>query len=350
MVAHKKTLEAQSGERCHAAMAGEPMILEPGEEVAVGFMQERADDQLSRIFGDASVKEFKEERYWLEINGVRVASGRADRVVIGGTTAAVQDFKFGFREPDPAEVNSQLKFLAVVVALAYPHLTEVVAQVVSGPYGVSEAHYSVRDLAAAYNDVVATLARINDEHATFSPSIEACRYCPAAAICQATKDLILPVARLQHSALPDGERAGKLLDECELLERHIEQIRKYYAERLESDPAYSVPGWNMVPGPGRREVIDWRAARNRLEEFVEPEWLDGLMNFSIPAVEKMLAKSLGIKAKEASVKLAEILGELLNVKPGNLVLKRARGELGATALPHQLESFGSLARSARPAL
>ena len=134
------------------------------------------------------------------------------------------------------------------------------------------------------------------------------------------------------SALPDGERAAKLLDECALLERHIEAIRAYYAERMETDQTYQVPGWNMVPGPQRREVADWRAARNRLEEFVEPEWLDGLMNFSIPAVEKMLGRSLKLKAKEAGTKLAEILGELLTVKAGNLCLKRTRGEPRVAAL------------------
>jgi hypothetical protein len=309
----------------HAAMAGQKVDLAPEESAQVGFMRERADDQVKRIFGDAPVTEITEERFWLELGGVKVASGRADRVVMNGTRALIQDYKFGFREPDPAESNAQLKFLSVVVAMAYPHLTEVIAQIVSGPYGVTETRYSLPQLAAAYTGILDTLTKLKAAHAPFRPSIEACRYCPAAMICQATKELVGPVAKIQYSALPtDPERAGKLLDECALLERHIEAIRKYYADQLNADPAYQVTGWSMQPGPSRREVTDWRSARNRLEEFVPASELDQLANYSIPNVEKLLGKTLGLRAKDAGTKLAEILGDLLNTRAGNLILKRAK--------------------------
>src|SRR5215472_2050130 len=110
--AYKQSDAATSGKRCHAAMAGEAVELDETEKTAVLFMRERADEQVARIHGNAMKEEFLERRYWINIGG-RLASGRADRVIICGRVALIQDFKFGFREPDPAEVNAQLKFLAV---------------------------------------------------------------------------------------------------------------------------------------------------------------------------------------------------------------------------------------------
>jgi len=330
--AYKQSDEATSGKRCHAAMAGEAVELDETEKTEVLFMRERADDQVKRIFGDSPVTDVRERRLWLDIGGRPVASGRADRVVISGKVALIQDFKFGFREPDPAEVNAQLKFLAVVAAMEYPQVHHVIVQIVSGPYGVTEARYDYKDLEAAYSNIRNTLRKINDPHAAFSPSVEACRYCPAVNICQATKDLVLPVAKLQHSSLPDGDRAAKLLDECELLERHIEQIRAYYKGRLETESDYSVPGYGLAPGPQRRVVEDWKRARARLEEFVGPAQLEALANYSIPNVEKLLAKALKLRGKESSAKLGEILGELLSVKPGNLCLKRNKEQAKTAVL------------------
>ena len=334
--AFKRTVEADSGERIHAVLAGDTTVkLSEAEEEKCGFLRERADGEIKRIFGDEPTKQLVEERFWFSIDGQAAASGRVDRVVYSETVALVQDYKSGFREPEPAETNAQLKFLAVVTAMhlrRHTHVEEVVAQIISGPYGVTETRFTKPQLADAWDNIIATLKAINDPRAAFNPSPQACRYCPAMNICQAVKDLVLPVAKQQCSSLPSGDRAARLLDECELLERHITAIRAFYSEQMLALPSYQIPGWNMVPGPQRRAVEDWKRARARLEEFVDPVELEALQNFSIPAVEKCVAKSLKLKAKEAGAKLAEILGELLAVKPGNLVLKRVKGEARVAAL------------------
>src|SRR5215475_10443963 len=318
--AHKRSPEADRGDRIHARLAGEQITLDESEETTATFLRERALEQVERIFGTKDVPCITERRLWLDYDGKKALSGRFDVCYFTERLALVIDYKTGWREPDAAEQNAQLKVLAVLVGIALPEVEEIVVVQVSGPYGVTEARYNLEALSQAYREIIATLRAINDPNAGFSPSIEACRYCPANLICQATKDLILPVARTQYSAMPDGERAAKLLDECDLLERHIEGIRKYYAERMETDPAYQVPGFAMLPGPQRRAVEDWKRAKARLEEFVDPAELEALANYSIPNVEKLVAKALKLKAKEAGAKLAEILGELLSVKPGNLCL------------------------------
>ncbi len=256
-----------------------------------------------------------------------VLSGQLDACFYTQETALVIDWKTGFSEPDPAEQNSQMKVLAVLVALHLPSVQEVIVQVISGPFGVSEARYDRVALAAAWDDIMATLRKINDPHAPLTPGVEQCRYCPAAAICQPCRDLLSPPTKFQTTTLPDDpDRAAKLLDEITILEGVFEEVKKYYAGRLTTDPAYRIPGWNMAPGPQRREVANWKAARVRLEEFVGTEELDQLANYSIPSVEKLIAKVLKLKGKEASIKLAEILGELLTVRPGSPCLKRVKGE------------------------
>ena len=330
-VAHKASVEAASGERKHAAMVpGASVVLEGPEETEVTFIRERSNDQVARIFGDSPIREEWEKRFWLVIGGKERASCRIDRLVLSRDTGLIQDFKFGFREPDPAEINAQLKFAVVVAALEFRHINNWIVQIVSGPYGVTEAHYDIKAIAHAYDEVIETLARINDEHAVFTPGPEQCRYCPAAMICEAS----LPAAT-KYTPLPDGKLATQVLDECEVLERRIEEIRAYYKERMENDSNYSVPEYGLAPGPQRRVVEDWKRARARLEEFIEPAELEELANYSIPNVEKLLAKALKLRAKESSAKLGEILGELLSVKPGNLCLKRTKGEARVAALVNE---------------
>lgn len=322
-----QSAEARSGERIHAALAGLPVepALSETETTSVEFLRERGGDQVRRLFGEsAPIKELLEERFWLEIGGARVASGRADRVVYLGTTALVQDYKSGFREPQAAEVNAQLKVLAVLVALQLPFITEVVAQLVTGPFGILEARYDVYQLGEAYASVVETLKRINDSDPVPQPGREQCRYCPAINICPAIEAMQTPVAQqCQAVKLPEREDAAPLLNSIEILERQIKAVKEYYTEAMKADPTYQIPGWALVPGPQRREVKDWRGARARLAQVIDAGELDGLADYSIPAVEKLLAKSLAIKPKDAGQKLAQILDGYLSVKPGNLLLKPA---------------------------
>jgi hypothetical protein len=324
--AHKSSPDAVSGTRIHAKLAGQEVELSESEAQSAGFLRERADDQVQRIFGDITPERITEKRLWLELNGERALSGQFDRVSYTQSLALVQDFKTGWTEPDPAEQNAQMRVLAVLVALAKPTLEEVIVQIVSGPFGISEARYTMRELSVAYDDIVATLHRINTEDAAFNPSPEACKHCPAALICQALKNTIGLVAKVQLSQLPDGERAAKLLDEVELIQGHIDEIKAYYAGRLTEDPTYELPGWAMVPGASVREVTDWEKALAKLGGYVEKEALWGAAAYRIAELEKALAKAQNIKLKDAKTKFNEILNGLINFKENKPSLKRVKGQ------------------------
>jgi PD-(D/E)XK nuclease superfamily len=330
-LAHQDSPAAQRGSLIHAYLAGQPdedgaeIGLTDPERTTADFLQERAQGEVQRIFGDQPVRQSNEKRYWLLINGQKMLSGRVDRVVHTDTVALVQDFKTGWSEPDPAEQNSQMKALAVLVALQLlPTVRKVIVQVISGPFGVSEAAYDYPALAKAYNDVLRTLKAIQDPLAPLNPSPEACRYCPAINICQAVKGLAPSMKEAQ--ALPDGLRASELLDSVEVLQKRLDAIREYYAARLSADPAYDLPGYAMVPGAVRREVTDWEAARRRLGEWLELEDIEGAANYRLGDLEKALGKKLKIRGKELKERMNTILEGLVEERSNAASLRRVKSE------------------------
>jgi Protein of unknown function (DUF2800) len=331
--AHETSPAAERGALIHAYLAGvvdedgTEIKLDESEQQTADFLQERATEQVHRIFGEEPTLELAEKRLWLTVNGRKAASGRFDRVIYTPTVALVQDFKTGWSEPIEAEQNSQMKVLAVLVALHMPSmLREVIVQIISGPFGVTEARYDLAALAVAYNEILTTLRAIQDPLAPLVPGPDQCRFCPAVLVCQAVKNLVMPVARTQVSALPDGVRGAKLLDEVELLQEHLDSIREHYAQRLTADPAYDLPGYAMVPGNIRREVVDWETARQRLGEWLELDEINGAANYRLGDLEKALGRKLGLKGKPLKERMGEILRGLIEEKANVASLKRVSGK------------------------
>ena len=312
------------GERIHAWLAGEPVELSEEERVSAELLLGRATEQRVRIFGEGTpVTHLNEKRLWLRLNGRLVASGRFDRVLYTDTLALVQDFKTGFSEPTAASQSAQMRVLAVLVGLSLPKITEVVVQIISGPFGVSEARYSVGDLTQLYRQIEATLTALQAPDAPLVPSPELCRKCPAQLVCPALKALVVPTRRALASPLPDGGNAAKLLDEIAIFEAHFEEVKAFYSNKLATDPDYKIPGYALVPGAARREITDWPALRERLARFVEPEQLDGPK--ALGELERALGRALGLGPVQAKERFNAIAGECIAKKEPAPSLKRISG-------------------------
>jgi hypothetical protein len=263
-------------------------------------------------------------------------SGRADVIYYTEKTALCIDWKTGFSEPVPAEQNAQMKVLAVLVGLALPSVEEVIVQIVSGPFGVSEARYDYPALATAYSEILATLRAIQDPLAPLNPTPEACRYCPAINICQAVKNSILAIAvKTQVSPLPSGEFGSKLLDELEVVQGFIDAARQHYREQLTQDPSYDLPGWSLIPGATRREVTDWEIARQRLAEWLDLEEINGAANYRLGDLERALGKKLKLRGPDLKHRVNEILRGLIEEKQNAASLKRvsSKPKLAIVELP-----------------
>jgi hypothetical protein len=324
---------AERGTRIHAYLAGVPdedgkeIQLDESEQTTANFLQERAQDQAQRIFGDTPTQQLAEKRLWLTIGGRRVLSGRFDRCVYTEELALVQDFKTGWVEPDAAQQNAQLKVLAVLVGINLPGVREIIAQVISGPFGVSECRYDLAALGAAYHDIRTTLQKLQAIDAPLNPSPEACRFCEASMICQPCRDLLSPPTKFQVATLPDDpDKAARLLDEIAILKGVFNEIERHYYERLVGDPTYRIKNYELVPGVVRREVVDWEAARQRLGEWLDLEDIEGAANYRLGELEKALGKKLGLRGKDLKERMNAILQGLVEERPNSPSLKRIKGQ------------------------
>ena len=325
--AHESSEWSEMGDGIHARLEGKEVKLSESEAETAQLRKERGDEQIERIFQGQEYRQVREKRLWLDLDGKPALSGRFDVVTYTRKVALVQDYKTGWAEPDPAEENAQMRVLAVLVALAMPELEEVIVQIVSGPFGVTEARYDLRALGEAYNHIVKVLRQINAPDAPLTPTPEACKFCGAKLICQAVKDIVVrPLTKLQMSALPaDGPRAAKLLDEVEIMTGLIKEIKKFYAAKF-NDPAYSIPGYAMVPGNTIREVTDWDTARSRLGEYLDVKELKSAADYRLGELEKALGKVLKLKGQPLRERMNQILQGLYVEKQNASSLKRVKGE------------------------
>jgi Protein of unknown function (DUF2800) len=262
----------------------------------------------------------------------KMLSGRFDRVIYNPKTGVVliQDFKTGFTEPVEAEQNAQMKVLAVLAALHLREimpLREIIVQVISGPFGVTEARYDLPALARAYDSIVATLRAIHAVNAPLVPGVEQCAHCPAALICQPCRDLLRPATKFQVTNLPlEPERAAKLLDEVAVLENVFEEVKKFYYDRLTNDPTAKISGYQLVPNAPRREIEDVDAARKRLAEFLDDGELNAAMDLKVGQVEKLFGKKVGLKGKELREKFNAVMQGVVVEKTPQPSLKRISGK------------------------
>ena len=330
-VAHRDSADAKAGTDIHAAID----LLQQGKELPkdlpekdlqnAKLLSERSLEQIERIFSPRQPEVLRERRLWMHLDGKPVLSGRFDLVAYNQaqTLALVQDFKTGFSEPVAAEDNSQMMILALLVGLNMPTLEEVVVQLVSGPYGVTEARYTMNQLGMVYDSVVKLLRVIHSPEAPLHPSPEACKYCSALLICPAFKKQILePIQKQQLVELPsDPETVSELLDRADATVRYVKEFKAYYAKKLAKDPNYKIPGWGLVPGNVLREVTDWDAARSRLSEYIPIEQLKSAADYRLGELESALGKVLNLKGEALRDRMNEILKGLYVEKQNASSLK-----------------------------
>jgi hypothetical protein len=115
-----------------------------------------------------------------------------------------------------------------------------------------------------------------------------------------------------------------LLDEVELISRHLEEIKRHYTRKLKEEPDYKIPGWQLASGAPKRAVSDWPAARAKLEEYVQPQALDAVANYNVTEIERVLGEAIGVKGEKRKAELKRVLGDLLELKYPEPSLKRTR--------------------------
>ena len=254
--------DAESGNRIHAALAGETVTppLGDDEERTMKACQSQASALLDAIVPHRDEMHL-ERRYWLGEQW----SGKPDVVAIDTLQghAIVIDYKTGRGEVASAEGNMQLRALAVLVSQEHglDHVTVAIVQPLAG--SASVCVYEADDLRKARIEVLAILTAIHQPDAPRHPSAKACRYCKAKAGCPEAREasVALPMANIPEGATASaiaatltGETLAEFLHRAEFASKVIDACRDEAKRRLEEGEV--IPGWTLKPGSPRESITD----------------------------------------------------------------------------------------------
>ena len=324
-----KTEDSASGDRIHAALAGQRVDppLTDDEERTFFACQSQANTLLDAIVPHRDEMHL-ERRYWWGAQW----SGKPDVVAIDTLQAhaLVLDYKTGRGEVASAEGNMQLRALAVLVAVEH-QLHKVTVAIVQPLAGESSACvYTLEDLSRADQEVLAILTAINKPDAPRRPSAKACQYCKAKATCPEAREasVALPLANVPEgttapaiAATLTGETLGEFLKRAEFATKVIDACRDEAKRRLESGE--TVPGWKLKPGSVRETITDPTKVFTRFAE------LGGTQDKFLPCVSvtkgklKDAVKAItGAKGKALDQQLDAMLEGCTESKPTSPSLTR----------------------------
>lgn len=251
-------------------------------------------------------------------SGIPNCWGTSDVVIVSPNHVEIIDLKYGAGIAVDALNNPQLRLYALGALDTFGDMlgeTERVLMTVFQPRmypSKSTEELTADELRAWRTDVALPAGRsaLTDDDAPFGPSPKACRFCPAAGICQ---------ARVETLAELDFGEDPEVLSAAETAEwlKQIPEIKAWCTavETAALNRAYSggeeLPGFKVVLSGGKRTITDAEAAVERLVKA----------GFRRDEVQRVSPQTLGHLEKLVGKKqLPELLGDLLVKPPGRPAL------------------------------
>lgn len=311
--------EAASGTRIHLALAGGKVDLNVDEEAVV----EKCWDMMSAFVQDMG----QPDEEWIEQPlsipaeilklGDLEITGHPDRVLIyyATKTAIVLDWKSGWGDVPPSELNLQLRAYCLMTKMKLGKAIEKVIVVIAKRKSnqpdctVYEGRQTFID---ALNEIrsIAQRAIDADENAELHPSEGACKYCSAQATCPAIRGQIerltqLAIAPQRWREYPIEDRL-QLWDKIKLAKKAIHLIELRFYEDLVEDPeAY---GGELYLKKGRSVTTITDPAGVFAASGLTPEAFTACCKVGITALKTAIAKDRGIKGKALDSTFQEIVG------------------------------------------
>lgn len=331
-----ETEHAAEGTRLHKEIADLIIAFRDGKELAEPSCEEvkEAFEYFFNILDSHSkqgeVKILVEYRMVYKYCGIEQFFGTADVVIVTADKVIIIDWKFGHREVDPAEDNSQGAAYALMAMqefkkeFAEVHFCNpVIKQKTSAEFFGSKG-------IASY--IMRVIAKAQEEDAPVIPSEDACRYCKAmyhgtcpavaktAEIAVKDAEKVVPLPAL--SVLP-AEDLCQMKDRCDFIAKLAERVDAEIKRRCENDG--SCGEWRIKESSGGREIKDitgaFAASGMESKDFLE------CCSVSVSKLEKLFAKQ-GKDAgtfkteKEGKAEFNEKLSEYIFAKPNKKSLVR----------------------------
>jgi CRISPR/Cas system-associated exonuclease Cas4 (RecB family) len=314
------TDDAETGNRIHAALAGEAVTLPltDDEERVVEACRTQAAALIIATVGEAA-RGTLERRIW---SLDEQWSGKPDvvalAVVAGERHAIVIDYKTGRGDVTDATGNMQLRALAVLVADQHwaDRVTVAIVQPLAGP--VSTCVYDSAALDTARSEITGIIDAIQKPDAPRIPSAKACKYCKAKGVCpeahKLAADAPLAVSRDGRELSISPERMAEFLEQVPAIEAVVEAVRAKAKRMLQDDPE-SVPGWKLKPGAERESITDPTTVFNRASALgVNAEAFIGCVSVAKGKLKDAVKAATGDKGKALDARLETVLAGCTETK------------------------------------
>lgn len=272
---------------------------------------ERCMDYLTSIRDNNSA--IFTEMYMISAVETDVA-GTADVVMINPTTSAahIVDWKFGGGVHVAVLDNPQFLAYAWLLLEKFPSINQVTVHVAQPrldnfDYQTVTREYVDNWYKSVLSPALRTAERIDNP--VLMPSLDACRWCRANAVCPARHAQVNEEAAQVFALYADieaqkvsAEAVAEFYNKIPSLENAIKAVKDYVRTQCYLKGADAVPGYKVVKGRGSRK---WSVPSDRIIAFMETKGvdIDDLIETdikSVAAVEKLVK---GIKTDPDFCKL-----------------------------------------------
>ena len=271
--------------------------------------------------------------------GVPECWGTSDAVIVSPEKLHIVDLKYGRGVVVDVEDNSQLLLYACGALDTFGDVLgeteEILMSIYQPRVGNIVTHsISADDLRAWREKIIPIAEEALAGSDRFGPSPDACRWCPAQAICRPRVEMMTEVDFAQPLDTISLEELSELLTHLPDIEQWCSAVADYALKTVYSDGA-EIPGWKVVKSGGRRSIKDQTAA---IQAFIDH-------GYDAEKVADFKTKGLGELEKVAGSRqqLEKILGNLIVKSEGSpsLVPESDKRE---SINPHQQASkdFGDL--------
>lgn len=314
------------------------MILDFVEDRAVREFSEEAKMAFNYFwsivsqYGKEGLQILPEYRMSYKYCGIEQFFGTADVVIVVSDKVIIADWKFGRREVDPAEENTQG---AAYALMAMQEFKKEIAEVhFFNPviHQTTSTTFTDKQQIASY--IMSVIAIAQEENAPVIPSEDACRYCKAfyhgtcpaiaktAEITVAKAEEVVPLPALSVLSVDD---LCAMKDKCDLIAKLSDRVDAELKRRCEENG--SCGQWSIKETSGGREITD--IANAFTASGMDSNSFLSCCTASVSKLEKLFAKS-GKDAgtfkteKDGKAEFNSLLADYIQQKPNKKSLVRGK--------------------------
>ncbi len=324
-----------SGIDIHAAMETEDYTALPEAEKDIAArlknLEEKAKDSwLQEYWSDSAPVVMREQRLWIRDRETLepLVSAKVDVAFVMGVSGLELDYKSGYLEPTPAELNWQLKTQAVALWHEHTDLIRVRTGIAASRMKdiLSLADYTLRTLKDAEWEILNVVKKTKEPDAPRFPGTH-CRYCPVRIHCRehvswlsmeivpfdGSKDDLDVILKI-HSLAP--AEVAKIYSKAKLIKLILDAAKQRLLSLQEDE--LSALGLAKKDGANVRKVVDSAKVLDVLTGGDSPMISkDNLLKILTPGVgqiDSIVMAATGVQKKSVQEKVVELFGDAIETK------------------------------------